>query len=138
MFKKAVAVSLIALLFLCFHVQGSKPLFYSYADSFEVYLVDGSFSSNIKQCDYYEFISTKNIKGEACKINADNFDLDSFIKSFNARVVFVEELDEVVVYYAFSPEIKYLECVRGECVNLHVAVRKGQVTVGAPLIYGSF
>ena len=84
----------------------------------------------------YRFI--KDVTGESVKISNLGFDVNEFFEKYNAKIVFTETTDGVVSYYGYSKDIKYQTTIGGKRINLHVAVTKDSVTVGAPIIYGSF
>ena len=85
-----------------------------------------------------EFFFLKNIRGESVSLKKENFDLNEFLSDMNAEVVFVEQTEEMNLYYAYSPNLKYKKIVDGRLVNVQIAIAKERVTVGSPLIFGSF
>ena len=104
----------------------------------EVYFANYSISTGIKEVDKKDFKFLFGVKGESYTIDANDFCLEEFLSKMQARIMFSEQLSDVVCYYGYSPKIKYLQMVDGEIVNIHIAVRKSCVKVGTPIIYGSF
>lgn len=80
----------------------------------------------------------ENIKSESCYIAKEGFDAEVFIKQMGGRIVFVENINEGTIYYAYSSKILYKAKASGEIVNLQVFVGQSTVKVGTPLIYESF
>ena len=138
MLKKSIITILIIVFFLCIYAENSKPIFSGYAKNFEVYQSRGSISSAIKNCTALDMLFMRKVQGEGCKVSESEFDLELFLSDFNAKIVFIEQVDGITSYYAYSPKVKYLENIGERVVNLHVAVSGEQVTLGSPIIYGSF
>lgn len=116
----------------------NMPVFFKYADKYEVYLTDYSCSNATKNVFLLEYLFTFNVKGESCVIDKNEFEKEKFLSDFSATEMFSESTGEIVCFYAYSPKIKYTEKINGKTVNLHVAIGKDQVKVGSPIIYGSF
>lgn len=137
MFKKLTIILLSVLCAMNFGVTNAKPLFKGYADCYELYVHGNNNAVEIVSANdrLYPFIN--NVFGESFKMDIADFNLDEFLKNFDARLLFTERIEQGVSYYAYSPKIAYRQQVFGQTVNLHVFVG-GQVTVGSPLIYGSF
>ena len=119
----------------CYFIN-SRPVFVEYSIDFEVYLNSASSSAQISNTNF-GFLGVKNIRGESFKTDIEDFNMEEFINDYSARIVFVEEIEQGVSYYAYSPKIKYRSKLFGQTINLHIFIGK-QVTIGAPLIFGSF
>lgn len=137
MIKKSLAIISSILIISFFYFSSFTPVFDDYASEHELYLSAGSTGETITvtTAQYYLY---SGICGESCKIEKADFDLDRFFLEMDAKVVFIEKVKGVVSYYCYSPCVKYKKLLYGKVVNLHVAVAESQVTVGAPIIYGSF
>ena len=138
MFKKAVVVILSVVFISGIFFVNNMPVFYKYADKYEVYLTDYSCSSATKNVLLLEYLFTFNVKGESCVIAKKEFEIQEFLSDFSATEIFSESTGEIVCVYAYSPKIKYSKNIGGKTVNLHFAIGKDQVKVGSPIIYGSF
>ena len=57
---------------------------------------------------------------------------------FDVEVKFCEVAENVVCYYGYSKKFPYRKKINGKVVNVHVAVEGDRVTLGTPIIYGSF
>ncbi len=138
MFKKCLALTLALLTIFSINLINNKPLFSKYGNEFTVYVGNGGSLSKIIEVNYLEYLVQGKIKGESCSFVDAEFDLNAFLADYNAKLIEVESTDEQVSYYAFSPDLKYSQNLFGAKVNLHVSVNNDRITVGSPLIYGSF
>jgi hypothetical protein len=138
MLKKCLAFILAIITIFAFNFLNNKPLFKKYADEFIVYVGEGGSLGKIIKVDYFGFLMQGRINGESCCFIDADFNLNDFFAEYNAKIVQVESTEDQVSYYAFSPQVKYSQRLFGKKVNLHVSVKKDRITVGSPLIYGSF
>jgi hypothetical protein len=129
---------MVILTFVCVGYVNSKPLFSKYSENFIVYVGSNSSNAEILTVDSKDYMSLKKVTGESVKISSSNFDVYDFFEKYNAEIVFTETVDGVVSYYGYSKDIKYQTIIGGKRINLHVAKAKNLVTVGSPIIYGSF
>ena len=138
MFKRICTFfSIIIVLFGVF-LLNYKPMFADFTDRLELYLDENSSNAQIISVETIDYRFIKNIKGESFKIDKKCFSLDEFLNKTGGKVIFTETTEYGVSYYCYSNSIKYRKQIRGEIINLHVFVGKEQVTIGSPLIYGSF
>jgi type IV secretory pathway VirB6-like protein len=138
MLKKALFILIAAVTLFVLWAINCVPVFGKMSDNFELYISEHSSNAGIVKVKRQEFPFVRNVTGESCKLKADNFSVIKFFEDFQAEIVFIEETEEGVSYYGYSPLIKYHKDLRGERINLHVFVGGEQVTVGTPIIYGSF
>lgn len=138
MLKKFSYILAVILTLACVGYVNTKPLFSNYSDSFTVYVGSNSSNAQILTVDGKDYRFIKDVTGESVKISNLGFDVNEFFEKYNAKIVFTETTDGVVSYYGYSKDIKYQTTIGGKRINLHVAVTKDSVTVGAPIIYGSF
>ena len=137
MFKRIGAILLAALCLLSVGGANKTPIFKDYATEFEVYIGEATSAAQIVSVTESDFRFVSSVCGESFKAEKEDFNLEKFLSEFSARIIFTEEIAEGVSYYAYSPKIKYRQTVKGQTVNLQVFIGK-QVTVGAPIICGSF
>ena len=137
MFKKTAVILASCFLIIALYFYLNTPIFKDYANQFEVYIGDASSSAQITRVTKSEFYFLDGVGGESFKTDKDGFELDRFLSEFSAKIVFTERIAEGTSYYAYSPKIKYRKTVKGKTINLHVFIGK-EVSVGAPLILGSF
>ncbi len=136
MFKKifmpiSVATCLVLMFFVC-----NFPVFYNYTNKLEIY-DNGKSAGEIINVNSLSSIFIHKY-GEAIYLDKDEFCLQNFLNDFNASIIFTENLENGTCYYAYSPQIKYVEKINGKNINLHVYVGKLNVKVGSPLIYGGY
>lgn len=138
MLKKVFCIVLAIAVVVAVNLLCSLPLFYGLSDGYTVYLNDGSsMASRVKlNSPIYPFMAK--VKGESCKLKKDGFSIDEFFKERNAAILFIEDLDGITCYYGYSEDVKFNALVDGKKVNLQVAVAENSVTVGSPIIFGSF
>lgn len=134
--KLSVIVASIFIVFTLF-ISNRVPVV-DRAKEYEVYLKSCSTSNIIKKISNQDFKFVLGVKGESFSINKNEFHLAEFLSDINAEIVFSEHLSNVVCYYGYSPKVKYLEMIKGELINVHIAIGEDFVKVGFPLIYGSF
>lgn len=116
----------------------STSLFYSFNGKNEVYLKNNSSVANIVSVKGEKVKKYISKKGEAIFIEKEELSPIKIMEEFNAKLVFLEKIDEGVSYYAYSKDIKYVKWVRGEKINLHIFIGKNGTKIGSPIIYGSF
>ena len=137
MFKKFLAIIFSALLFLTlanFLYFNSNYALGGVGKNHTLYL--SSSSSQIIKASVCDKILGK-VKAESCEVSLD-FDVLEFFNSLGASLSFIEQTDDTISYYAFSPKISYLENIKGEKINLHVSINKERIKIGTPIIYESF
>ena len=87
------------------------------------------------------------LQGESVTITLteqDKCDLHSYTQTvfekYKAQVLCIEQTNETVSYYGYSPMLKGGVTVQGKKVNLHVAFSKDHTrcVVGTPIIFGGF
>lgn len=67
----------------------------------------------------------------------ENFDLESFLKSVNGKVVFTEELSDSVNYYC-TADLPYSVELYGYEINLHVCIKENGTKAASPIIFGGY
>lgn len=65
-------------------------------------------------------------------------DLQTLIDRLDIEVVSEQNLAEIAVVYGYSPRLNRSVKVEGRDVNIQLAKRGGTITVGTPLIAGSY
>ncbi len=76
------------------------------------------------------------VSGESCTY-ADRSATD-VLAEFGAEVLFLEKIDGITNYYAYSPRLPYRITLYGQTVNLHVAEKARGICVGSPIIFGGY
>ncbi len=78
------------------------------------------------------------VEGVTVRFHGDIYDAQSFLKELNAREVSRMRIEDRLVITAFSEAICEPILLRGELVNIQLAVFDEVITVGFPLILGSW
>ncbi len=138
MFKKISVCLTCALLVFCTCFVNRVPVFKDYASELEVYLNSRDSTADFVTVPVTNFVFLNNIYGESFKTNKEEFDLQNFLEDFSATLINTEQTSYGVSYYAFSKKIKYRTTLFNRPINLHVFISSDTVTVGSPLISGSF
>lgn len=138
MFKKLCAIFLAFFVLSWAFTVNDKPVFGAYAERFELYLLDNSSSAYIVSVSKDEYSAYKKIMGESCKVDKQNFSISDFLFDMGATLIFVEENEFGTSYFGFSPKIKYKKSTSGGTINLHVFIGESEVSIGSPVIFGSF
>ena len=138
MLKKVFAVFSAVILIISMLFISNAPIFSDFSNSYEVYLDDCSNSKAILNLNKTGFEMIFGKKGESVCIEKQTFNLHIFLVTMQANLIFSEEIDGKISYYAYSPKLKYMQTIRNQNVNLHIVVSRNSVKVGSPIIYGSF
>lgn len=138
MFKKICVVLSCLLVLSGTYLFSRTPIFNDYSSVFEVYLNSADSTAEFKTVNISEFKFLSGVRGESFKTDKDNFDLQDFLESFSANLVFTEQIEHGVSYFAFSKDIKYRTTLSNKPINLHVFIGENNVVVGSPIISGSF
>ncbi len=143
MVKKIFTLIMAVALIFCIYTACSKPLFKNYATNYQVYSLEKS-SGKITLANDKTFAFNFTRYGEGITLSKSavqkfGYTVDGILNDFNAKLKLKERLVKGTSYYAYSKDIKYVESVRGEKINLHIFVSQdGSISIGAPIIYGSF
>ncbi len=81
---------------------------------------------------------SRSVKGESVTYSSDAFLLSDVLEKYGATLLFSEEVGDVICYYAYSPTLPYRATLYGKTVNLQIATENRRITLGTPLIFGSF
>ena len=135
---KNISVAIIcAIVITSFAFIGSAPVLRGYSHNHVGYLTNSSSAiRTVKLTNSLPVFYA--IRGESCSFTATDFDVDGFFNKYGATKVITEQTEFGVSYYAYSPQIKYKERISNTNVNLHVAIYQDRITIGTPIIYGSF
>ncbi len=129
MLKKLGAILVFAIS-ICVYLSGNGLFFGETAK-----IVKGGKSSG-------EFYTAKNIafteKVGVYKTYSNNYNYFEVIEKYDAKLMFLENVDGVTSYYFYSKKLPLKEVIKNKKVNLQVAVTKERVTIGSPIIYGGY
>lgn len=94
--------------------------------------------------EYYAF--AKNDEASFCSISkgyervdvSKETNVDDILNKLKAKIIRTEQVDEITIYYAYSPCLLKRERLFGENINLMIAITPSKIVVGSPLIKGSY
>ena len=89
----------------------------------------------VSQNAFLKKLSLSDICGECAEYS--ELDIESYLKSVNGKIIFVETLSDSVNYYC-KADMPYSVTLYGEEINLHICVRADSVKVGSPIIFGGY
>ena len=138
MCKRFLLIVSVVMLLIGLTLSYSAPLFIKKGKTVQAYIGSSSSLARIEEVDALSFMLLKGVKGESVELDYNEFNLSNFLKEFRAKLLFIEQTEEGVSYYAYSPKIPYQKQINGKTVNLHVFVASERVKVGSPIIFGSF
>lgn len=137
---KLCALTVVSFAFLAAMVILPTKLIFSEAQSYTFFCGDTSKNCREIKTDKNAAVlkaTLPDVCGEGAEYNAENFNLESFLKSFGAEIKFREELSDSVNYYC-SANLPYKVELYGEEINLHVSVKGEKVLVASPIIFGGY
>lgn len=129
-----LCTALIAMAFIVFPARvcfadGENYTFYCGTSSADCREVRSTFNAEIER------LLLADVCGES--VEYKDFDLNSYLKKVNGKVMFTEELSDSVNYYC-TADLPYSVEINGYKINLHVCVRKEGVKVASPIIFGGY
>ena len=81
--------------------------------------------------------SLSNVTGESAEYQ-NSKEVFKYIKKFNATFKFMEECGDIQNYYFYSPQLYAAVNLSGIHINLHVAIKSNNISIGSPLIFVGF
>ena len=113
---------------LCFE-SGGTYTFYCGTSSADCKIV------TVKNFAKAQKLCLKNVCGEST--DYEDFDLESFLKSVDGKVVFEEKFSDGVNYYC-TANLPYSVKLNNQKINLHIAVKGNAARVASPIIFGGY
>lgn len=136
--RKIICVVLGLLFTFIIHTFNNQPTFINESDKMTLYIGNNSSTCQMVLIDVKDYHKYTGIAGESVSIEKQNFNLSLLLQKYCAQVVFAEQIAEGVNYYCYSPKLKYRRVLNGKIINLHVFVGQSWVSIGTPMIFGSF
>lgn len=106
------------------------------------FIREGAYSVYSATDEVTEFIKVPllNRRGEYERIDLKGGERDAraLLERMNATIINEERFDDITVVYAFCPRISNFIKVDDKKVNVMIALSKEKMTVGSPLIKGSY
>lgn len=96
----------------------------------------------VVECSVADFnnvvVSCRDIDGLSVTFQGSQQDVERIAELFNLKVTSTLDIDGLLVVCGNSAKLKGGVTLDGETVNLQIAYKDGAVTVGSPLILGSY
>lgn len=108
---------------------GENYTFYCGTSSADCREVRSTFNAELERL----FLS--DVCGES--VEYQSFDLNSYLKQVNGKIIFTEELSDSINYYC-TADLPYSVEISGYTINLHVCVKKDRIKVASPIIFGGY
>ena len=147
--KNFICVSF-AVIFCLFFAVGVKAVSVTRLADIEgkrTYFLDSASSQGLRK-EVLSISDLTRIKGECVFTEISAYDGGRYLTKeeisrevatrYGAEILFTEEVDGVVSYYAYTPCWQDGFYINGRKVNLHIAIGKGYVKVGTPIIFDGF
>ena len=136
--RKIICVVIALLFTLIVHSFIDTPIFKGESDKITLYLGNSSSACQMATIDVKDYYKYTGVCGESVVVQKQGFNLTSLLKKYGASVIFSEQIAEGENYYCYSPKLKYRRVLNGKIINLHVFVGESSVSMGSPMIFGSF
>lgn len=78
------------------------------------------------------------VDGESISFQGTKNDALNFLSQFDYEIVFSEVVEDIFIIYAYCPKITNYVYVNNQKINIELAVNKSNITIGTPLIIGSY
>ena len=147
--KNFICVAL-AVLFCLFFAVGVKAVSVTRFADIEgkrIYFLDSASSQGLRK-ESLSVVDLTRIKGECVFTEISAYDGGRYLTNeeiaeeiayrYGAEILFMEEADGVVSYYAYTARWQDGLYINGVKINLHIAVGKVNLAVGAPIIFDGF
>ncbi len=79
-----------------------------------------------------------NIEGESITFQGTKNDALNFFNKYNYEVIYSEMVENIFIIYAYCPQIQNHVFVNNQKTNLQLAINNQKITIGTPLILGSY
>ena len=78
------------------------------------------------------------IQGESFCFDGNIADITKILKKLNAKIITTENFENLKIIYAYSYKLQKFIFVDGKKVNVQICLNENKITVGTPLILGSY
>lgn len=138
-----LSLALLFSLALCFCVKAAHIPRLSFLSGERTYYLDSASSQSLIKTKLTAWDLFR-VKGESVgfALTEETENTEDFARLLVLRhggeILFTEEIDGTVSYYAYIPAWGKGIALYGKQVNLHIAVSEKQCKVGTPIIFGGF
>ena len=147
--KNFICVAL-AVIFSLFFAVGVKAVSVTRLSDIEgkrTYFLDSASSQGLRK-DSLSVADLTRVKGECVFTEISTYDGGRYLTNdeiarkistqYGAKILFTEEVDGVISYYAYTTRWQDGLYINGVKINLHIAVGKENLAVGTPIIFDGF
>lgn len=116
-------------------------------DGTRTYFLDSASSQGLQK-NTLSFLDVARVKGECVRTEISAYAggrtlskeeiAEEITRKYKANVLFYEEVDGILSYYAYVADWADGIWLYGQKVNLHVAVGETYLSVGTPIIFGGY
>lgn len=83
-------------------------------------------------------VKNGSVQGESVRFIGKDKDIDEFIEELNITVVDEQNLSNIRIIYGYTTRFGEHRVLEGKKVNVQIAKRGATITIGTPMIIGSF
>ncbi len=134
-------LALVIAVILAFSLVGDKSLIFNVEGDYTFYLNSASSNAQIITVPFDDAKemkkNLKNVCGESVTTTRMS-EIEKEIQRLNAQLLFSEKVDNIIINYYYSDKISAYKTVNGYKINLQTAINDNVITIGSPLIFGSF
>jgi hypothetical protein len=102
------------------------------------YLEDRAVRMDSRTSAYFATLALPAMHGQSVSFEGGAGDVAALIERLGVEVFDIQILDNHTIYYGYTRKLRGGVAVDDTLVNIQIAIRGGRVTVGTPLILGSF
>ena len=138
---RKIIAALVALIAAGFIQVNEKPILSGADGNYDLYVGTASSQCKIVPVEKELYERGDYDRTGVTGVSVSNVDADFVkkeIEKLNAKLVFTEHTQGVVIKYYYSTKISAYKRVNGKKVNLQTAERADSYTIGSPLIFGGF
>lgn len=103
-----------------------------------VMLMSGIYETKLSADVADEYLSGNSCQGISIRFNGSKDDIDTYLEKMKATKINTQEIDGVFIVYAINNNLKEKVSIDNENINIQIAINKGVVTIGYPLIIGAY
>ena len=88
--------------------------------------------------EIYKKIDKDKLQGESFCFQGEIINVNEILYNLNAVIIKKEQVEDIVIVYAYTFKLENYLWIDSQKVNIQIAYNDGKVTVGTPLILGSY
>lgn len=115
--------------------MGESYVFYTHSSSSQAKMITCSTPALVP---VYKYLLKSSLTGESTRYCVQQYSAEELIEKYQAEILWTEEVDGIINYYCFSPQLESQIEIGEYTVNLHVAQSQTTTAVGTPIIFGGF